>query len=395
MSDTASASSLPESAGASTPDPAPLPHALPTDVALLAAPAAEAAGEPPADAAPTEPAASDEAAAAAASEPAADAVTSPAACGARLQALFPALFAAERPKPLKLRIQADIQARAPGVFSKPLLSAFLHRYTTGTAYLNVLSRATERFDLDGQPAGELSEEHRAAATEEVKRRRALRDERIAKEREAAREAARTAEREARRASADARRAQEAAERAAESTRREEDDARRERARLLRDYEATRLTRTNFCVLKGLPEAQLDGLLEQARREAVEWAAQRAARESVAERRDAGASRGQEQRPPRPGRRDDRRPEGGRPERGDARRGDRREAGRPQGRPQGSGGQPPRRDGEPRPARPAGDRPPRGPAVEPRTSPAAAQAPAEISTVAPVPAAPVGDASSSS
>lgn len=350
-----------------------------------------------------------EAGAAGGAEPAvADAVTSPAACGARLQALFPALFAAERPLPLKLRIQADIQTRAPGVFTKPLLSAFLHRYTTGTAYLNALSRAAERFDLDGQPAGELSEEHRAAATEEVKRRRTLRDERIAKEREAAREAARAAEREARRAAAEARRAQEAAQRAAESTRREEDDARRERARLLRDYEATRLTRANFCVLKGVPEAQLDGLLDQARREAVEWAAQRTAREAAGERRE-------DHRSPRPGRRDERRDdrhperggdrreaprrearaegrsEAGRPERSgerrDERRDERRGAGRPQSRPAGSGGQPPRREGEPRPARP-----PRGPAAASRPNPAPA---AESATAAPAPADPASDGAASS
>jgi hypothetical protein len=36
--------------------------------------------------------------------------------GPRLKALFPALFAGA-PKPLKLRIQLDIQARAPGSFS--------------------------------------------------------------------------------------------------------------------------------------------------------------------------------------------------------------------------------------------------------------------------------------
>ncbi|HNG82630.1 MAG TPA: ProQ/FinO family protein, partial [Burkholderiaceae bacterium] len=199
MSDSAPASPLPVSAVAPTPDPAPLPDTLPADDTPLAEPAAaaEPAVEPAATAATAAPEVAVEAGAAGGAEPAvADAVTSPAACGARLQALFPALFAAERPLPLKLRIQADIQTRAPGVFTKPLLSAFLHRYTTGTAYLNALSRATERFDLDGQPAGELSEEHRAAATEEVKRRRTLRDERIAKEREAAREAARAAEREA-------------------------------------------------------------------------------------------------------------------------------------------------------------------------------------------------------
>ena len=46
---------------------------------------------------------------------------SPAACAQQLAERFPALFAG-KPKPLKLRIQADIQERAPGVFTKQALS---------------------------------------------------------------------------------------------------------------------------------------------------------------------------------------------------------------------------------------------------------------------------------
>ena len=38
-------------------------------------------------------------------------------CAEQLRQHFPALFGGA-PKPLKLRIQADIQARAPGVFAK-------------------------------------------------------------------------------------------------------------------------------------------------------------------------------------------------------------------------------------------------------------------------------------
>jgi sRNA-binding protein len=328
---------------------------LPTEAAPPEAPPANSlGGEPPAVDAVD---AMDEAV-----EPPVAPVASPAACGTRLGELFPALFGVP-PKPLKLRIQADIQARAPGVFTKALLSAFLHRYTTGTAYLNALSRATERFDLDGQPAGELSEEHRAAAAEEVKRRRALRDERIAKEREAAREAARAAEREARRQANEARRAEEAsrreadhARREAEGVRREEDDARRERARLLRDYETTRLTRSNFCVLRGVPEAQLDTLLELARREAVEWAAQRAAREAGSGGGDGRAPR--EHREPRDARepRDGGpRPAGSRPGGAGAGFPDRR--GPRPGGPGGAGGAAGRDDRRgPRPGRQGDDRP---------------------------------------
>ncbi|MEY8875624.1 MAG: ProQ/FINO family protein, partial [Leptothrix sp. (in: b-proteobacteria)] len=153
--------------------------------------------------------------------------------GPALKALFPALFAGAA-KPVKLRIQVDIQARAPGQFTKPALSAFLRRHTGSTGYLIALSKAQTRFDLDGEPAGELSDEHRQAALDELKRRRALSDERRALE----------------------------------------DQQRRNRAQLLADFGTTTLTRPNFCALKGVVEDQLDGLLDLARREADAWASQR-------------------------------------------------------------------------------------------------------------------------
>jgi ProP effector len=112
---------------------------------------------------------------------------SPAACGARLAELFPALFAAAAPgamqpapgaqaplvKPIKLKIHADIQARAPGVFTKRMLGIFFSRYTTSNAYLKALAMAPSRFDLDGEPAGDIAEEHRKAAGEELERRRLI------------------------------------------------------------------------------------------------------------------------------------------------------------------------------------------------------------------------------
>ena len=162
---------------------------------------------------------------------------SPAACGARIAELFPALFGKGRPLPLKLRIQADIQQRAPGIFTKKSLSVFLHRHTTSTAYLIALTQAPQRFDLDGVAAGELAAEHRQAAADELARRRALHEERRAAEQAALQR-----------------------ERAAF------DDARRERAGLLRAFEGSTLTRANFCALKGIAEADLDAQLAQAREE---------------------------------------------------------------------------------------------------------------------------------
>ena len=167
---------------------------------------------------------------------------SPAACAARLAELFPALFATAAPQPLKLRIQADIQQRAPGIFTKKSLSIFLHRHTTHTAYLRAVANAPLRIDLDGQPAGDIADEHRQAAVLELERRRAMHDAR----REAERNAQRTANDEARR------------------TRAAEEEQRREASGLLRAFETTTLTRANFCALKGLTETQLDTMLTQAR-----------------------------------------------------------------------------------------------------------------------------------
>jgi hypothetical protein len=148
-------------------------------------------------------------------------------CAERLKGLFPSLFGGE-PKPLKLKIQADIQQRAPGRFTKQALSAFFRRYTGSTAYLLSLTRAPHRFDLDGQPAGDISEEHRKVAADELARRRANR----------------------------------------QARREQEEVQRRELVGLLRAYEGTTLTRANFCALKGIAETDLDRLLAQAREEAA-------------------------------------------------------------------------------------------------------------------------------
>lgn len=205
---------------------------------------------------------------------------------AALKQRFPGLFAVA-PKPLKLRIQADIQERAPGVFSKQQLSAFLRRYTGATSYLIATSKAQHRFDLDGQAAGELSEEHREVARQELARRRER-----SRERQAADEA-----------------------------------QQRARAELLRAFETTTLTRSNFCALKGVAPEALDALLDQARQEREAWQKQRA--QMPGGRPDAG-------RPGAPRRPDgERRPQGRPGGRGPAPRDARK--GPPAARPQGQKG----------------------------------------------------------
>lgn len=223
------------------------------------------------------------------------------AVAAALKELFPALFSGQA-KPVKLRIQADIQERAPGKFSKQQLSAFLRRYTGGTGYLIGLTKAKHRFDLDGQPAGEISDEHRQAAQEELTRRRGI----------------------------------------TETRRADEERGRLDRAQLLRDFSRTTLTPANFCALKGLTQEQLDAQLALAREEATQQPP-----------RDDRPPRGGDRRPHGPGRSD-----GGR---GGDRRGDRpaggeRRADGGQRPPRGDGQGRPRGDGQPRPD--GGKRPPR-------------------------------------
>ena len=158
------------------------------------------------------------------------ATMNPADCAQQLKLRFPALFGGAV-KPLKLRIQIDIQERAPGVFTKQALSAFFRRHTGSTSYLIAVSKSAHRFDLDGQPSGEISDEHRQVTLDELARRRANQD----------------------------------------SRRELEEQQRRNRAGLLHDFEITTLTKANFCALKGVPIDELDGLLEIARGEAQERA----------------------------------------------------------------------------------------------------------------------------
>ncbi len=247
-------------------------------------------------------------------EPSAEPTTS-VDVAAELKRLFPALFAG-RPKPVKLRIQADIQERAPGQFSKAQLSAFLRRHTGGTGYLIALTQAKTRFDLDGNPAGEISAEHLAVAQEELTRRRGLQRER---------------------------------EQAVHQQQREQEQQRRNRVQLLWDFEHTKLTEANFCALKGVKPEELPGLLEIARKERAE----------APPREDA--------RGPRDGRRDVRgegRRDGGRPGPRAGGRGEGRGDGRGPGRPDGRGGKP---QGGRRPDAPRGPRPA---AAQPADAPAA-------------------------
>ena len=152
----------------------------------------------------------------------------PGECGQALKQRWPALFAGPA-KPIKLRIQKDIQEREPGAFTRSALSGFLHRHTGSTSYLLAVAKGGPRFDLDGKPDGDVTEEHRKVASDELARRRANQSARIELEQQ----------------------------------------QRHNRAGLLRDFERTTLTLPNFCALKGVAESELDGLLAIAREEAAQ------------------------------------------------------------------------------------------------------------------------------
>lgn len=72
-------------------------------------------------------------------------------------------------KPLALKIDAAILARFPE-FERKVLRAALRMHTASTRYLKAVERATERFDLDGKPAGEVTDEQRAHASATLKER---------------------------------------------------------------------------------------------------------------------------------------------------------------------------------------------------------------------------------
>ena len=327
-------SSLPPS---STPpegdDSAPVSLPVAADAAPESAPVAATAEEPSTDAAA--PANSEPAESAEPAEPAETAAKAPLEdCGPQLKKLYPALFS-NPPKPLKLRIQADIQARSPGQFTKPQLSAFLRRYTGSHAYLNALVKATHRFDLDGNPGDELSDEHRNAATEELQRRRANTQARVELERE----------------------------------------QRANRATLLKEFDANTLPAAEFAASKGIPEGELQPLIDRARKEALEPppapAFNRDRRGPQQQKRGPRPEGARGPRPPRdaqpqaaagaegaaPQAEGERAPRPPRPPRADGPRGPRTDA--PRG-PRGDRPQGPRSD-----AAPQGEQRPRGPLDSPR------------------------------
>ncbi len=71
--------------------------------------------------------------------------------------------------PLAIGIDKLLLAEMPELSRKTLRVA-LNMHTNSSRYLKAMATATQRFDLAGVPAAEVSEEHRARAVEMLKER---------------------------------------------------------------------------------------------------------------------------------------------------------------------------------------------------------------------------------
>ena len=189
-------------------------------------------------------------------------------CQRELAQRFPALFGLDGgPQPIKLRIHVDIQAQAPGVFTRRSLAHFLSRHTTSTAYLKALVKAPHRLDLMGAPAGEIAAEHRQAAQLELERRKALVVERRrglgredSRHRQPPRHPPTPQKRPAPQPPAQPRQKTPQAQGA------QVDQEAQQRAEILRAFASSPLSKANFCALKGLRESELDEALALAAKE---------------------------------------------------------------------------------------------------------------------------------
>ncbi|MBV5311154.1 ProQ/FINO family protein [Chromatium okenii] len=79
-----------------------------------------------------------------------------------LVALYPACFDLSKPRPLKIRIYQDL--REAGHTARAVNGA-MYVYCNRRAYLRAMEAGAVRIDLQGQPAGEVTEVEAAAARE--------------------------------------------------------------------------------------------------------------------------------------------------------------------------------------------------------------------------------------
>jgi ProP effector len=72
-------------------------------------------------------------------------------------------------QPLALGIHKTIKERFPDIDVAQLRTA-MRIHTASTRYLKALAQATTRFDLDGAPAGDVTDEQRTQASDTLRER---------------------------------------------------------------------------------------------------------------------------------------------------------------------------------------------------------------------------------
>ena len=91
-----------------------------------------------------------------------------------LAALWPNAFTADprERRPLKVGIGKDIEAASAGALTKHEITRALAWYVNGGSYLWRLKAGAERIDLQGHPAGTVTEEEAKHAKARLKARKA-------------------------------------------------------------------------------------------------------------------------------------------------------------------------------------------------------------------------------
>lgn len=88
---------------------------------------------------------------------------------ATLQALTTSYSVFAEGRPLAIGIHKAIQARQPELDGRALRLA-LRLHTSSTRYLKAVANGSQRFDLEGNPAGEITAEQKAQALDALKER---------------------------------------------------------------------------------------------------------------------------------------------------------------------------------------------------------------------------------
>ncbi|EBV5083852.1 proQ/FINO family protein [Salmonella enterica subsp. enterica serovar Minnesota] len=88
----------------------------------------------------------------------------------RILALWPELFDLDNPKPLKVGVLDDIQrdiAARDLTTGTGVLKAAIASYTRRLRYKKALAAGGARYDLNGQPCGEVTPEQQQAAADDI------------------------------------------------------------------------------------------------------------------------------------------------------------------------------------------------------------------------------------